>query len=93
MSDEAMDRGRTLIAEHAKTAAAALRDCGIEPVYVRTGGGSDASIFESRGLRCLNVADGTEDNHSVNERVGVEALETMLDVALRLLGRAAEQPC
>jgi tripeptide aminopeptidase len=74
-------------------AAAALGDCGIEPVYVSTGGGSDASVFEARGLRCLNISDGTENNHSANERVSVEALETMLDVALRLLDRVAEAPC
>jgi tripeptide aminopeptidase len=74
-------------------AAAALRDCGIEPVYVTTGGGSDASAFEASGLRCLNIANGTEANHTPEERVSVDALETMLDVTLRLLGRAAEAPC
>jgi tripeptide aminopeptidase len=73
-------------------AAAALRDCGIEPAYVATGGGSDANAFEAKGMRCLNVANGTEANHTPEERVSVAALETMLDVTLRLLGRAAEEP-
>jgi tripeptide aminopeptidase len=74
-------------------AAAALRDCGIEPVYVTTGGGSDASVFEAKGLRCLNVANGTEANHTPEECVSVDALEKMLEVTLRLLERAAEAPC
>jgi len=71
-------------------AAAALRDCGIDPVYTATGGGSDANAFEAKGFRCLNVANGTENNHTAQERVSVWALETMLDVSVRLLAWAAE---
>jgi tripeptide aminopeptidase len=69
-------------------AEAALRDCGVEPVHTATGGGSDANAFEAKGFRCLNVANGTEENHTPNERVTVEALEKMLDVTLCLLERA-----
>jgi tripeptide aminopeptidase len=71
-------------------AAAALRDCGIEPVYTSTGGGSDANAFDAKGFRCLNVANGTELNHTADERVSVWALERMLDVTFCLLERAAE---
>jgi tripeptide aminopeptidase len=71
-------------------AAAALRDCGIEPVYTSTGGGSDANAFEAKGFRCLNIANGTEHNHTADERVSVWALERMLDVNFRLLERASE---
>jgi di/tripeptidase len=41
-------------------------------------------------MPCLNIANGTEANHTPDERVTVAALETMLDVTLRLLERAAE---
>jgi tripeptide aminopeptidase len=71
-------------------AAAALRDCGVEPVYTSTGGGSDANAFEAKGFRCLNIANGTEHNHTAEERVSVWALERMLDVSFRLLERASE---
>jgi tripeptide aminopeptidase len=71
-------------------AAAALRDCGVEPVYTSTGGGSDANAFEAKGFRCLNIANGTEHNHTADERVSVWALERMLDVSFRLLARASE---
>jgi tripeptide aminopeptidase len=71
-------------------AAAALNDCGIQPEYTVTGGGSDANAFEAKGFRCLNIANGTELNHTPDERVSAQALETMLAVISRLLVRAAE---
>ena len=71
-------------------AEAALRDCGIEPVHRVTGGGSDANAFAAKGFRCLNVANGTEANHTPDERVSAWALDKMLQVTRRLLVRAAE---
>jgi tripeptide aminopeptidase len=71
-------------------AANALRDCRIEPKYVASGGGSDANAFEAKGFRCLNIANGTEANHTPDECVSEGALETMLTVTERLLHRAAE---
>lgn len=70
-------------------AAAALRDCGVEPVPTSTGGGSDASAFEAKGFRCVNLAIGVERNHTPHEQVSRRALETTLDVATRLVERAA----
>jgi tripeptide aminopeptidase len=71
-------------------AEAALRDCGIEPVHKVSGGGSDVNAFRAKGFRCLNVANGTEANHTPDERVSAWALAKMLDVTRRLLVRAAE---
>jgi tripeptide aminopeptidase len=71
-------------------AAAALRDRGIEPVFRTTGGGSDANALQAKGFRCLNLANGTEANHTPDERVSVAALDTMLDVTTALLSRSAE---
>jgi tripeptide aminopeptidase len=67
----------------------ALRRCGYEPRHITTGGGSDANAFEARGLPCTNLANGTERNHEVTERVSVAALEGMLDVTLALLEETA----
>ena len=94
-SVERMFRGYRLprTARAVEVAAAGLRATGIEPVYIATGGGSDANAFIAAGLPVVNVANGTERNHQPDESVTVEALETMLDVALRLLGRVAETPC
>ena len=66
-------------------AEAALRACGYEPTRRPTGGGSDANAFESNGLHCTNLANGTERNHEPTERVSVAALEGMLDVTYALL--------
>jgi tripeptide aminopeptidase len=68
----------------------ALRACGYEPRQIVTGGGSDANAFEAAGFACTNLANGTERNHEPTERVSVEALEGMLEVALALVGEAGE---
>ena len=77
-------------APQVRAAAAALECVGIEPSYVPTGGGSDANALIAAGLPMLNLANGTDRNHQPDESVTVEALETMLDVALVLMDRCAE---
>ena len=72
-----------------ETAAAALAACGIEPVYISTGGGSDANALIAAGLPMVNVANGTESNHQPDESVAEDALETMLDVTLAIVAEAA----
>ncbi len=78
----------TRTAEPVEAAAAALAGLGIEPTYRSTASGSDAAVFNAAGLPCLNVADGSEDNHRPDERVSVEALETVLDLALGIIARS-----
>ena len=72
-----------------EVASAALTAMGIDPVPISTGGGSDASVLQARGVPCLNVANGTLANHEPDERVSVHALETALDLALGLVASAA----
>jgi tripeptide aminopeptidase len=66
----------------------ALTACGYEPRRIITGGGSDANAFEAQGFPCANLANGTERNHEPGERVSVDALEGMLEVAIALLEEA-----
>jgi tripeptide aminopeptidase len=73
-------------------AEAALRACGYEPRRIVTGGGSDANAFEAAGFPCTNLANGTERNHEVTERVSQPALEGMLDVTFALLDELANLP-
>jgi tripeptide aminopeptidase len=70
-------------------AAAALSERGIEPVYITTGGGSDANVFIPAGLTVVNLANGTERNHQPDESVTLDALETMLEVTVSLVRQAA----
>jgi tripeptide aminopeptidase len=72
-----------------EVAAEALRARGIEPVYINTGGGSDANALIAAGLPMVNVANGTERNHEPTESVTVDALEQMLDVTLAIVEVAA----
>ena len=72
-----------------EVAAEALRSRGIEPVFITTGGGSDANALIAAGLPVLNVANGTERNHEPTEAVTVDALEQMLDVTLAIVEVAA----
>ena len=66
----------------------ALRDCGYEPRQIATGGGSDANALQTSGFACTNLANGTERNHEPTERVSVDALEGMLEVAIALVEHA-----
>jgi tripeptide aminopeptidase len=79
----------TRTAPAVETAAAALSACGIEPVYIPTGGGSDANALIAAGLPVVNIANGTERNHQPDESVTEDALETMLDVTLAIVAEAA----
>jgi tripeptide aminopeptidase len=66
----------------------ALRACGYEPRHIVTGGASDANAFVAADFPCANLADGTEHNHEPGERVSIEALEGMLEVAIALVDEA-----
>ena len=63
----------------------ALRACGFEPRHIATGGASDANALEAGGFPCTNLADGTERNHQPDERISVDALDGMFEVAIALL--------
>jgi len=73
-----------------RAAERALAACGYQPVRIASGGASDANALIASGFEVVNVANGTERNHEPGERVSVEALQRMLDVALALLDAAAE---
>ncbi|MDQ6774923.1 MAG: M20/M25/M40 family metallo-hydrolase [Actinomycetota bacterium] len=77
-------------APHIVAAARALEACGYEPHHLVTGGGSDANAFQAAGLPCANLADGTQRNHEPGERISIDALEGMLEVAIALLDTAGE---
>lgn len=75
-------------AEQVILAERALRRCGYEPKHIVTGGASDANSFQAAGFPCTNLADGTERNHEPTERISVDALEGLLEVALALVDEA-----
>ena len=74
-----------VVAEHA------LEACGYEPRHITTGGASDANALEAAGLPCTNLADGTERNHQPTERISVDALEGLLELAIALVDESARE--
>ena len=66
----------------------ALRSCGYEPIHIASGGASDANSFNAVGFQCTNLADGSERNHQPDERISIDALEGMFEVAIALVEEA-----
>ena len=67
----------------------ALLACGSEPTHIASGGASDANSFNAAGFHCTNLADGSERNHQPDERISIDALEGMFEVAIALVEEAA----
>lgn len=72
-----------------EVAAEALKAINLEPVYINTGGGSDANALIAADLPVLNVANGTRGNHQPDESVTVDALEQTLDLTLAIVAASA----
>ena len=69
----------------------ALASCGHEPSEITTGGGSDANAFRAAGFEAILLANGTEANHTPEERVAARRIVEMLDVSEAILAKAAER--
>jgi tripeptide aminopeptidase len=77
--------------EAVRIASEALRARGHEPQLVATGGGSDANALMAVGYETVLLANGTEANHTPQERVTEAAIVEMLAVcesALEVAGNA-----
>ncbi len=66
-------------------AAGALKRCGYEPTYALSGGAADANVFNERGRRCVNLANGMTDIHTPDERIAVADLSAMVEVTLAIV--------
>ena len=63
--------------------ANAARDCGRSLRTVTIGGGSDANIFNARGLPAAILGTGMREIHTVNEWLDLEDFGACADVVLR----------
>jgi tripeptide aminopeptidase len=75
-----------------RMAADALVRAGYTPSYALSGGGADANVFNARGLRCVNLANGMAEIHTPDEHIAVADLEGMVEVTLALVDVARESP-
>ena len=65
--------------------AAACEKSGLTPEFVSACGGSDASFLSAHGIRCLVLATGMHEIHSVREYTTLGEMETMTGVIYELL--------
>ena len=71
-----------------RLAARALEACGREAVYIDSGGGADANVWNARGLECVNLCNGMAEIHTAFEHIAASDLDAMLDVTLALIDAA-----
>lgn len=67
----------------------ALERLSIKMTPVPATGGADASVFNARGLPCLNLANGMAEIHTTDEQISVADLELMVEVTLAIIAEAA----
>ncbi len=60
-----------------RLAKAAVTELGIQPRLVASGGGSDANVFNDRGLPTVNFDCGMSHVHTANEHVSLDSLERL----------------
>ena len=58
-----------------RLAARALEACGREPVYIDSGGGADANVWNARGLECVNLCNGMAEIHTASEHIAASDLD------------------
>lgn len=62
----------------------AMRKCAIEPSFERSGGGSDANVFNKNGIKAVNLNVGVYSPHSNEEYVRKDEMAVVADVILCL---------
>lgn len=81
-----IDRSSELV----RMAMAAARKAGIRPVLKKTGGGSDANVFNADGVPTVIMASGMEQVHTTSERLRVGDLIKGTEIVLRLIRSIGE---
>lgn len=51
-----------------------LKKCALSPAYTVTGGGSDANIFNQKGIQAINISTGMQKVHSTEEFISIKDL-------------------
>jgi len=60
-------------------------DLNIKSSVINTWGVSDANIFNSKKLLCINLGDGVEFPHTKTERIRVSEIENLLKLMIKLV--------
>ncbi|GAB6098994.1 M20/M25/M40 family metallo-hydrolase [Halanaerocella petrolearia] len=71
-----------------RLAVAAIKDLGLKPAIKSTGGGSDANILNNQQLPTVNLGNGVEGNHSLEERVRVKDILKLAELVISIIEQA-----
>lgn len=71
--------------EFITTTKKAIEDFGIKPVLVKQWACSDANIFNSRGIKVLNLGDGVVNPHTVDEQVSIQDIVNLAKLISALI--------
>lgn len=66
-------------------ACAAIRRAGLSPSLRATGGGSDANVFNTKGIKACNLGVGYRGAHSLTESIEIASLERAAQVVYGLI--------
>ncbi len=72
-----------------RTALTAMRELGLTPALIPSGGGSDANIFNGRGIACANLGIGMRKVHTTEEHILVSDLVQVARILVRIAAQAA----
>ncbi|QIZ76100.1 M20/M25/M40 family metallo-hydrolase [Ferrimonas lipolytica] len=66
---------------------AAFSQCGVTPLLQSTGGGSDANIFNEKGLKTVNLSTGMAKVHTTEEYIAVADMVAITEFVKAFLSR------
>ncbi len=72
-----------------KIAVKAAEDIGLQPLLCPSGGGSDANIFNKKGIPSVDLAVGMEKVHTVEEYILIEELKKSAEYILSIIKTVA----
>ncbi len=64
-----------------------VRILGMEPETVETGGGSDANVFNEKGIAALNIGIGSQFVHTTEEQQNIEHLNQVSQLCYELVAK------
>jgi tripeptide aminopeptidase len=73
-----------------RRAASAARKIGLTPRYKSTGGGSDANVFNNKGVPTVVLSCGYEKPHTTDERIALKQLSLLAEWVLSLAGAGTD---
>ncbi|MFA6548557.1 MAG: M20/M25/M40 family metallo-hydrolase, partial [Candidatus Margulisiibacteriota bacterium] len=64
---------------------AAVKSAGVKPVVKKTGGGSDANVFNASGIQTIIMGVGADQVHTLGERIAITDLIKGTQIIINLL--------